>query len=257
MYKQQLVLKKIAVASTIGALAIVSALPVKADPILGQFTISPGTLNSKIIGLGVFNTAYNAGTPSYAYADFGSYGNTVPSAINLKTDSVSPSNPSNQGVEGTTDPLASTTNQNVHGVFTAAFLNGSGSSFNSTLSFTNFAKANASGVVIIPEVVLPIYAGSTSYASLQAKDAVNSNITGYTGQIATSGVGSQLTSAQSVTSVTNPTSTGDSNTFTLLDYNTGNGLGEIYKNTGLNFTIPAYSQTGKYVSTLTFTTTVE
>ena len=220
-------LNKFGVAVVVGALAFAFTAPVKADPILGQFTINAGTLNSKLIGLSSFNSAYNAGTPAYTYAGFTSYGNTVASAINLKTDSVSPAAPSTDGSEGTTDPTASTSAQTVRGVFTAAYLNGAGSSYNSTLSFTNFAKADNTGVIITSpsEIILPIYASATSYASLQAKGVVASNVSTYSGQAAT-GIGSELTTAQNVTSVTNATSTGVSQTYTLLDFNTGNGLGE-------------------------------
>lgn len=250
------ILNKISAVVAVGALALTVASPVKADPILGQFEITPGTLNGKLIGLNSFNSAYSAGTPSYTYAGFTSYGNTVASAISLKTNAVAPANPSTNGSEGTTDPQASTASQSVKGVFTAAWLNGSGSSFNSTLTLTNFAKADNTGDIIIPEVILPIYSGSTSYASIQAKDVVTSNVSSYSGQAA-NGIGSQLTTATNVTSVSGSTSAGTSNTFTLLDFNTGNGLGEYYKRTGINFTIPAFAQTGKYVSTLTFTNTVE
>lgn len=255
MTKSPKLFNKLGVAAVVGALALTVVSPVKADPILGQFEITPGTLNAKLIGLSAFNTAYTAGTPSYTYAGFTSYGNTVASAINMRTDSVSPTN-TVRGSEGTTDPQASTSSQTVRGVFTAAWLNGAGTSFNSTLNFTNFAKATAIGTIITPEVVLPIY-DTASHASLQARDVEASNVAGYTGQGVT-GIGAQLgDTASPVTSVTNATSTGVSQTYTLLDFNTGNGLGEYYKNTGLNFTIPAFAQTGKYVSTLTFTNTVE
>lgn len=259
MSKTQTILNKIAMTALVGALAFSFTSPVRADPILGQFSITAGTLNAKLIGLTTFNSAYATGaTTPYGYADAAltSFGNTVPSAINLKSDSVSPLNPSNTGSQGTTDPVASTSNQIVHGVFTAAWLNGAGSSYNSTLTVTNFAKADVSGTILAPEVVLPVYSASVSKLSMQASSVVANNSSNYTGA-STANIGTELTSVSPVTSVSGTTSSGVSNTFTLLDFNTGAGLGEYYKRTGVNFTIPAFTQTGKYVSTLTFTNTVE
>jgi hypothetical protein len=265
---------KIGVAATVGALALSFVAPVRAEPIVGSFTITAGALNTKIFGLTAYNTRNVAtftyagftsayGTSSVAGVAPGTATNTLgtyASKLNMYTDTVNPDQATtNDGTEGTIQPVASTSAQTVKGAFTVGYLNGSGTSFNTQVKLTNFAKAVAGVVVTGPSAaVLPIYAVATPYASFQARNVVASTNTAYTGQGATGGdIGSQLTAAVNVASVTNATATGESNNIPYVDFNTGSGLGEYYKNTGVNFTIPAFASAGEYISTLTFTHTLE
>jgi hypothetical protein len=209
-----------------------------ADTIPAGFEITGGVLTLKFVKQTDFNTTY--ATPSYAFGDFVNATNTT-----LYTNG-------DIATDGTTKPVASTSDVAVKGNVVLGFSNGSGKGFTSSTTLTNFAD----GIKVLPLCTGACATGARF--STQAISAVPSTSSTYTGQgvAGANAPTSELSTASTITTLTNATAAGVSNSFSYLNFADGTGNGEFYKKTQLNYTIPAYAQVGSYVATYTVTAVV-
>lgn len=232
--------KSFTVATAVFALATALSAPTatNADTIPAGFEITGGVLTLKFIKQSDFNTTY--ATPTYNLTTF-----LAATSLSLYTNG-------DIVTDGVTKPIASTSDVAVKGNVVIGYSNGSGKGFTSSTTLTNFADGTK---------ILPLCTGACATGArfaTQAIAAVPSTSSDYTGQGVTAALAptSELTTASPITTLSNTTATGVSNSFSHLNFANGTGSGEYYKKTQLNYTIPAYAQVGNYLATYTVTAVV-
>jgi hypothetical protein len=204
--------------------------------ICAALNLQNGVITTKFISKSDYTTT--TGSPAYNLNTF-----TPITSFNMYLDGDFATN-------GTTNPIASTTQQIVKGNFYYGIANGSGTNFNTTITSTNF---NRSGVVLtLCDNPTPQPCG-TNKLSLDSFTTTASTSNNYQGQTNSGNSIDLLT--QQITTMSDATTTGVSDPTTLVQFDTGSGRGEYFKAIQYNFTVPPFTPVGTFTSTFIFTTT--